>query len=270
VHTSHIKFTELRFQGRREDPVSEYLLAFVRVAIDSTHKNAAVQSPKPEGTLAQGDTTKETTGGKTSFTGSLGGMMMFNHLQVPTGNVTIGSSGTIDRSSSREATKYSSCITQNDDEGVCWWKFNIDDDNEKKVKKFTKNMLPRVDFEFVADHGLPPLPKRSLIEVASFWSLSYQQGWWTLLNWIATKSRSWQHRNLCQVVLLEIPRFIWAKSRYKARETTGLGPSDHIEVSLKGSIPVTHAPVAIDDLSKFPWECSEYYILVFFCVLTEK
>jgi hypothetical protein len=128
-------------------------------------------------------------------------------------------------------TQILSRITQFQDQGVTSWGFLVDDpyDCEHGIELLDSDLLS-VDFEYlgVRNQGPQKLPEYMEVEVAAYWSLPVSATW----SFLETTS---QHNvppyfNLCQVVVLKIPRNMMESLNHEERHTTGVRSAELVAV----------------------------------------
>jgi hypothetical protein len=122
-------------------------------------------------------------------------------------------------------TRILSRITQFQDQGVASWGFRVDDeyDSECGIELLGSN-LPSVDFEYF-DTTHQNLPEYIEVEVAAYWSTPRPSSF----TWFGEVSLP-PYFNLCQVVVMKIPRHLAKSCHFVVREIAGIGPGQSIHV----------------------------------------
>jgi hypothetical protein len=123
-------------------------------------------------------------------------------------------------------TRILSRITQFEDEGVAWWGFRVDDeyDSEHGIELLDSN-LPSVDFEYRGGTHLN-LSECIEVEVAAYWSTPRSFTWFGA----ASLKDVPPYFNLCQIVVMKIPRHLTKSCDFVVREVVGIGPGQSIHV----------------------------------------
>lgn len=253
---SHLKFTELSFQGDVSTEKSRYTQHHIQVTVDTRVELTRTSNISPIQTPFGDKETLETTGSKTGrgFTGSVAAG--FSNLVPPFTSLTISgkASGTTETSSTSTVKKYSSRITRSVGRGRVSWGFSVDDPYEREAGlELEQSSLPRVDFLFLGGDKStpPPLPPTHYIEIASCWSMTETQdesGMPSWLNFWGSRNIS-PYQNICQVLALEIPADLEEWSPYMAaQDIVGGPPCDEVtsrlmltgeqQVQLQGSLKV--------------------------------
>ena len=183
------------------------------MVIDTKKELTSVDSIKPCRTPAIGPESTEVTTRQSSsalgFSGSAG-------LGSPSIKAMFSGHLGTKSLSHLETRNYGSRITQGDSDGIVWWRFNIDDPNEREAgKELFLDTLPSAEIEFLGENA--SLPARVHVQVTSCWSLisstENRQSWLQALIGLA-KRKGLSYSNLCQMVQLEIPSTLLKTCRY--------------------------------------------------------
>jgi hypothetical protein len=226
-----------------------YAQFYVRIIINSKQENAGVEGIRPKRTPASEREEQQSSVTKTGQThGMTVGLAIGPH---PHGAITGAATKTNEKTASCEKKRYTSRITEQHDDGVVEWGFNVDDLHEQERGiDMSDDVLPTVCFEFVGDPKVPPPPpERMDIEVASYWSMIPRNG--TESNWIHTflnvprssgNAQATSYSNLCQIVALEtVPFDLEPRSDYRAtmHVSPGVPDTDYISYYPEVRLPTT-------------------------------
>jgi len=233
-----------------------YAQFYVRIIVNSKEENAGIEGIRPKRTLASEREEWQSSGNKIGQSrGMTVGLTIGPH---PQGAITGAATKTNEKTTGREKKRYTSRITEQHDDGVVEWGFDVDDlyEQERGID-MSDDILPTVCFEFVGDRKVPPPPpERMDVEISSYWSMIPRSG--TESNWIQTflnvprssgNAEATSYSNICQIVALEIaPADLQPRSDYRAtmHVSPGVPDTDYIsyypEVRLATTDSVTVTP----------------------------
>jgi hypothetical protein len=229
----------LLFQGQSylKSATHKYTQSYARVAIDTGHptgitKIDIIHPHKTSASMKQATITETSEAGWTGTGNLLGGTSQVS-IPASTTKVFLGAlqavlSPSINKKDTKatEKTQILSRITQFEDEGVAWWGFQIDDeyDSEHGVELLNSN-LPSMDFEYRGATHLN-LPECIEVEVAAYWSTPRPLTWFGA---VSPKDVP-PYFNLCQVVIVKIPRNLTKSCDFVVREVADIGPGHSIRV----------------------------------------
>jgi hypothetical protein len=111
-----------------------------------------------------------------------------------------------EHSTSNETIRFNSRIIQQEDEGVFWWRFYVDDEHEKDIGiELGEDSLPSADMYVLPSASPPTQPLDKLtVEIISFWSLlGKESGGW--LSYTRGKTLPPGFSNICQVISIDLP-----------------------------------------------------------------
>jgi hypothetical protein len=131
-------------------------------------------------------------------------------------------SHTSERLTSDEAICFSSRILQQEDEGVFWWRFYVDDEHEKDCGiELAEDSLPSAEMYVLPSSSAPNQPLDELtVEVTSFWSLLGKGGggWFPYTPGDNLPSG---FSNLCQVISIDLASSDGSDGNYVAEVQVG-------------------------------------------------
>jgi len=256
--TCHIQLTGLTF-GTVPTMEMAYKQFFVRVTINSRHKNARVKCKSPNRTPEAEREEKQTTSTKKGMTRHMEGGLTLGPR--PQGTIKVAKTKTDEETMGFEKKRYTSRITEQHLDGRIWWGFYVDDLHEQESGiDFPDDALPTVCFEFVGDLKVPPPPPQRMdLEIASYWSIipkSKEESNWIRkflnLSMSSGNAQATSYSNLCQIVVLEtVPSELPPRSDYKAtmHVRPGVPHTDYISCYTEVNISTANSVTVTEDFT---------------------
>ncbi|KAJ2934628.1 hypothetical protein H1R20_g2458, partial [Candolleomyces eurysporus] len=202
--TSSVDFTKMRCQALSNPNAGyRYSQRHLKVLIDSYSHEWDLLKHKPKSTLASDGQVKQNKSKKIGWQ-----LMSKIAFSFPfKGTAEFGRTTTGEDSTSDESIRFKSRIIQQEDQGVFWWTFHVDDEHAKERGiELGEDHLPSAEMSVSQASGCTPnhsLDKMS-VEIASFWSLLGKGN----EEWISYGPQdplpTW-YSNICQVVSIDLP-----------------------------------------------------------------
>ncbi|KAJ2932722.1 hypothetical protein H1R20_g4376, partial [Candolleomyces eurysporus] len=180
-----------------------YSQRHLKILIDSYSHEWDLFKHKPKSTPASDGQVKQNKSEKTGQQ-----MMSKVGFSFPfKGTAEFSRTTTGEDSTSDESIRFKSRIIQQEDQGVFWWTFHVDDEHAKELGiELGEDHLPSAEMSVLqASAGTPNQSlDRMSVEIASFWSLLGKGNG----KWISYSQQdpppTW-YSNICQVVSIDLP-----------------------------------------------------------------